>query len=85
MAIGLLRRCQFDHVVDTQDGDGGLRGKLQTLDLAYAGLENTGRLVVPNDALDQVKSAPARDRGKGEERKKRINIFDICHIITKQR
>ena len=54
-----LRRCvQFDHVVDAQDGDGSLRRKLQTLYLRYRRLEDARLLVVPDDALVQVKADP---------------------------
>ena len=50
---------ELDHVVDAQNGDGRLRGKLQRLHLGHGRLEHTGLPVVTHDAGHQVQAEPA--------------------------
>lgn len=58
VVIGLLwLRLQPDQVVDAQDGDGRLRGKLNDLGLAEGGLQHTRGNVVPDAACRQVQTA----------------------------
>ena len=56
LLLALLGR-QLDHVVDPEDGDGGLGGELERLDLGDGGLEHAGLLVVPHQPLVQVQPA----------------------------
>lgn len=72
VAAALLRlREQLDHVVDTQDGDGRLSGKLETLCLHHGGLVHASLAVVSGLAVDQVQTDPVR-------RKRRM--FDIRDV-----
>ena len=60
LLVGLLlapRGIDPDHVVDPEDRDGGLGGKLEGLDLGDCGLEDAGLLVVPHHSLVQVQAA----------------------------
>ena len=47
-AVLLGFRSKLDHVVDAEDRDGCLSGKLETLDLADSWLQDAGLLVVTN-------------------------------------
>ena len=53
-----LLRGHLDEVVDPQDGNGGLRGKLEALDLAYGWLQHPCLYVIPHDPVLQVQSHP---------------------------
>lgn len=59
LAVLLLLGEQFDEVVDTEDGDGGLCGKLQTLCFDRDGLVHAGLTVVSWFAVHQVQTNPA--------------------------
>lgn len=58
LAALLLLGEQLDEVVDTEDGDGGLRGKLQTLCFDRDGLVHAGLTVVSWFAVYQVQANP---------------------------
>ena len=45
---------QFDHVINPEDGDGRLCGKLEAFQLADGWLKNTGLLAISDGPLDQV-------------------------------
>lgn len=49
---------QLDEVIDTQDGDGGLSGELETFDLADGGFKDAASFVVSYHSLDQIKTNP---------------------------
>ena len=49
---------ELDEVINTQDGDGGLGGELETFDLADGGFKNATSFVVSYHSLDQVKTNP---------------------------
>lgn len=51
-----LFRVQLDERVDSHNGDTGLDGALQLLDLAHAGLEGAGLDAVVDPALCQVEA-----------------------------
>ena len=52
------RRSQCDHVVDAKNGDGGLGGEFETLDLGDGRLQNSRLLVVADDALEEIQADP---------------------------
>jgi hypothetical protein len=54
----ILTRVQTDHVVDTQNCDGGFSSKLQALGLGNSRLENTGLDTVADLAIRQIQSTP---------------------------
>lgn len=61
----LLRlREQFDEVVDTEDGDGGLCGKLEALCFDHSGLVHASLTVVSGLAVHQVQTNPTRQSRK---------------------
>ena len=60
LAAFLLFWLQFDHVVNTQDCDGGLGGELEGFDLGNGGFEHAGCLVVAHFAFMQVKTIPVK-------------------------
>lgn len=47
----LVLRLELDHVVDAQNSDGRLGGKLKRLDLGDGRLENTRLSVIANDTF----------------------------------
>ena len=47
---------QLDEIVDPEDGDCGLGGELQTLDLGYRRFEDSGHHVISNGAVRQVEA-----------------------------
>ena len=47
----LLLWGQFDHVIDSEDGYGGLGGKLEALELADGWFQDTGLLAVSQDSF----------------------------------
>lgn len=52
-----LLGSQLDHVIDTEDGDGGFGGESDGLDFGDHWLEDSCREVVLGFTLDQVESA----------------------------
>ena len=54
----LLLGSYLDHVVDPEDGDGRLRGKLEALDLAHGRLKDARLLVVPDNTVDEIQTIP---------------------------
>ena len=59
LLVGLLLSplgVQLDEVVDAEDGDCGLRGELEALDLWNRRLENAGLAVVADHAVGQVEA-----------------------------
>ena len=58
MATSSLNLVELDEVVDSEDGDCGLGGKLQTLHLADERLEDTSFLVVHDRVFLVVESSP---------------------------
>lgn len=59
----LLFRVELDHVVDSEDGDRGLRGELERFDLGNGRLEHPGLLVVDHLALVEIQAHPKRGAG----------------------
>ena len=57
--ILLLLRVQLDHRVNTHDSNASLDSTLQLLDLAHAGLQNTGLQSVVDASLRQIQSVVA--------------------------
>lgn len=55
---------QFDEVVDTEDGDRSLGGKLEALCLNHGGLVDASLTVVSGLAVDQVQTNPTRQNNK---------------------
>jgi hypothetical protein len=58
LVLSFLVLLHLDHVVDSQDGDGSLCGKLKTLDLALPWLEHSCLAVVPHSAGVKVQPHP---------------------------
>ena len=56
VAATLLLRVQLNQRIDTHDGHARLDGRLQLLDLAHAGLEDTGLQAVVHLAICQVQT-----------------------------
>lgn len=54
----LFLRYQFDHVINTKDGDGCLSCKLDGFCFGHCGLQNTCLFIVSNNSSYQVKSNP---------------------------
>ena len=54
----LLLRCQLNHVIDSQDSDGGFGRELETFHLGDGRLKHARRLVVPYFAIEQVQAVP---------------------------
>lgn len=63
MPAFLRLREQFDEVVDAEDGDGGLGGKLEAFGLDHGGFVHTGLLVVSGFAVHQVQTDPTEQKG----------------------
>lgn len=57
-AAFLLFGEELDEVVDSQDGDGGFCGELETLSLHHGGLVNASLLVVPGLTVHQIQTNP---------------------------
>lgn len=57
--ILLLLRVQLDDRVNAHDGNAGLDGTLELLDLAHAGLKDAGLQGVVDAALHQVQAVVA--------------------------
>lgn len=51
-----LLRVQLDQRIDTHDGDTGLNGRLELLDLAHAGLEDTSLEAVVHLSVREVQT-----------------------------
>lgn len=51
---------QFDEVVDTEDGDGGLGGKFKALRFDHGGLVHASLTVISRLAIQQVQTNPVR-------------------------
>lgn len=49
---------QFDEIINTEDGDGGLGGELQTLCLDHGGLVHAGLTVVSGLTIHQIQTNP---------------------------
>lgn len=56
----LLLGSNLDEVVDAEDCDGCLSGKLETLDLAHGWLQDPGRLVVSHCLSKQIQPHPTQ-------------------------
>ena len=56
VAATLLLRVQLNQRIDTHDGHARLDGRLQLLDLAHAGLEDTGLQAVVHLSICQVQT-----------------------------
>ena len=54
--VALLLGVELDHVVDAEDGDGGLGGEAEALDLGDGGLEDAGVEVVADFARGEVET-----------------------------
>ena len=54
--LGLRR--EFDHVVDSEDGDGGLGGELEALHFGNGGLQDAGLFVITHDAFEEIQAHP---------------------------
>jgi len=52
----LLRRREFDHVIDAENGDGGLGGEAKRLDLGDGRLHDPRHHVVTDGAADEVET-----------------------------
>lgn len=53
---------KLDHVIDSQNGDGSLSGKLEGLDFGHCGLQYSCLLVVSYCALIQVQANPTHTK-----------------------
>ena len=51
-------RSEFDHVVDSENGDSGLGGEFEAFHLGDGGLQDAGLFVVTDDALEEIKTDP---------------------------
>lgn len=58
----LLLSHQFDHVVNSQDGNGRLRGELETLDFGNGGFQDASFLVVTDDTFVEIQTNPVWDQ-----------------------
>jgi hypothetical protein len=57
--ISLLFRIQFDHGINTHDGNASLNSTLELLELTHARLQYTGLEAVMDTALGQVETVVA--------------------------
>ena len=69
--------CQFDHVINAQDSDGSLSGKLETLNLAHSWLQHSRLLVVTDSTIDQVQTHPT---GEGQSCDQSCTFLDTIYI-----
>jgi len=52
----LLRVDELDHIINSEDSDGGLGSELERLDLGHSGLEHTSLQVVAGLSGDQIET-----------------------------
>lgn len=73
---------QFDEVIDAEDGDGSLGGKLEALCLNHGWFVHTSLTVISGFAIHQIQTNPTGQQSKSLPTNKNAVKLETSHFNT---